>query len=153
MICDAMLFADRPPEPLAEHLGYLMNWAANRSRRAFVTALTPLGLRPPLYGLMVVAQANPGLTQQELAELAQIDPSTLVAQIDELEAAGMAERRPHPDDRRKRAIHLTATGERTLTRAKEIATEVGADLVAPLSAAERAELKRLLHKLTGLDER
>jgi MarR family transcriptional regulator, lower aerobic nicotinate degradation pathway regulator len=153
MICSTMLSSDRPPEPLSEHVGYLMNWAANRSRRAFVTALTPLGLRPPLYGLMVVAQANPGRTQQQLAELSQIDPSTLVAQIDELEAMGMAERRPHAEDRRKRAIHLTSKGERTLVRARELATAVGADLVAPLNARERAELTRLLHKLTGLDER
>ncbi len=148
-----MLSSDRPPEPLANHVGYLMNWAATRSRRAFVTALTPLGLRPPLYGLLVVAHANPGRTQQQLAELAQIDPSTLVAQIDELEAAGLAERRPDAEDRRKRAIHLTPDGEQALVRAREIAVQVGEDLLAPLSARERAELQRLMHKLTGLDER
>src|SRR5262249_43022017 len=134
MICGLMLSSDRPPEPLSEHLGYLMNWAAMRSRRAFVMALTPLGLRPPPDGLMVVAAANPGKTQQQLAELAQIDPSTLVAQIDELEKAGMAERRPDADDRRKRAIYLTANGERTLARARAVATEIGEDLVAPLNA-------------------
>jgi DNA-binding MarR family transcriptional regulator len=148
-----MLSSDRPPEPLANHIGYLMNWAATRSRRAFVTALTPLGLRPPLYGLLIVARANPGLTQQQLAELVQIDPSTLVAQIDELEAAGLAERRPDAEDRRKRAIHLTSDGEQTLARAREIAEHVGEDLVAPLNARERTELRRLMHKLTGLDER
>jgi len=130
-----------------------MNWAAVRSRRAFVAALTPLGLRPPLYGLMVVAEANPGRTQQQLAELAQIDPSTLVAQIDELEAAGMAERRPDAEDRRKRAIYLTPKGQRALGQARQLATKIGEDLVAPLSEGERSELKRLLHKLTGLDER
>ena len=73
----------------------------------------------------------------------------MVALIDELEAAGMAERRPHDEDRRKRAIHLTAHGERTLTEAREIAKQVGGDLLAPLTAAERAEFARLLHKLTG----
>src|SRR5262245_1361819 len=107
-----MLSTDRPPEPLSEHVGYLLSWVANRSRRAFVDALAPLGLRPSLYSLMLVAHADPGLTQQQLAELARVDPSSLVSQIDELEAANMAERRPHAEDRRKRAIHLTAEGER-----------------------------------------
>jgi len=148
-----MLYADHPPEQLADQLGYLMNWAATRSRRAFVTALTPLGLSPPQYGLLVIAHANPGATQQQLAELAQIDPSTMVARIDELERAGLAERRPHPDDRRKRAIHLTARGEQELARARAVAAQVGEDLLAPLSARERAEFTRLLHKLTGLSDR
>ncbi len=148
-----MLSADHPPEPLADQLGYLLNWAANRSRRRFVEALTPLGLRPQQYGLLVIAAGHPGATQQQLAELTQIDPSSMVALLDELEAAGMAERRPHDEDRRKRAIHLTAHGERTLTEASEIAKQVGGDLLAPLTAAERTEFARLLHKLTGVGER
>lgn len=153
MICELMLSADTPPPALADQLGYLMNWAAMRSRRAFVTALTPLGLRPQQYGLLVVAADHPGVTQQQLAGLAQIDASTMVALIDELETAGLAERRPDADDRRKRAIHLTAHGEQTLEHARAIATQVGGELLAPLSARERAEFARLLHKLTGLPAR
>jgi DNA-binding MarR family transcriptional regulator len=150
MIGVAMMFFDRPPEALAGHLGYLMNWLAIRSRRAFVTALAPLGLHPRQYGVLVIAGTAPGSTQQQLAELAQIDPSTLVALIDELEAAGLAERRPHVDDRRKRAIHLTPRGEEVLAEAQAIAVEIGQELTAPLNAGERAELTRLVHKLTGL---
>ncbi len=148
-----MLFADRPPEPLADYPGYLMNWVANRSRRSFVEALAPLGLRPQQYGLLAIAASHPGVAQQRLAELAQIDPSSMVALLDELEAAGLAERRPYDEDRRKRAIHLTAHGERTLAQAREVAKQVGGDLLAPLTVAERAEFTRLLHKLTGVGER
>jgi DNA-binding MarR family transcriptional regulator len=153
MICEAMLSADRPPEPLSDYVGFLLNWTANRSRRRFVEALTPLGLRPQQYGLLVIAAEHPGTTQQQLAELARIDPSSMVALIDELEAAGIAERRPHSEDRRKREIHLTAHGERMLAQAREVAKQVGADLLAPLTADERAEFTRLLHKLTGAGER
>lgn len=145
-----MMFSDRPPEALAGHLGYLMNWTAIRSRRSFFTALAPLGLDPRRYGFLVIAATAPGATQQELAERAQIDPSSLVALIDELEAAGLAERRPHVDDRRKRAIHLTAKGEKVLAQAQAIADQLGDELTEPLTAAERTELKRLLHKLTGM---
>jgi DNA-binding MarR family transcriptional regulator len=144
-----MMSADRPTEALAGHLGYLMNWVAIRSRRAFLVALAPLGLQPRQYGLLVVAAASPGATQQQLAERAEIDPSSMVALIDELEAAGLAERRPDAEDRRKRAIHLTPHGEDVLAQARAIATEIGNDLTAPLSPAERAELTRLLRKLTG----
>jgi DNA-binding MarR family transcriptional regulator len=152
MIFTRMMFADRPPEALAEHLGFLMNWLAIRSRRAFVAALTPLGLDPRQYGLLVIMTGSPGATQQELAQRAEIDPSSMVALIDELEAAGLAERRPHSDDRRKRAIHLTAGGERALVDARAVAEQLGEDLTAPLTRAEAAELMRLLRKITGLED-
>jgi len=82
-----------PPQALADHLGYIVNWAAMHSRRASVDALAPLGLDPRGYGVLVVAATAPGATQQQLAKLAQIDPSSLVGLIDELEASGLVERR------------------------------------------------------------
>ena len=45
----------------------------------------------------------------------------MVAVIDELEELGLAERRPHPADRRKHAVHLTGSGRRMLARAREVA--------------------------------
>ena len=126
-----------------------MNWAAARSQHALADALTPLGLDPRRYGLIVVAATAPGATQQELAAFAQIDPSTLVELIDKLEAAGLAERRPHPDDRRKRAIYLTDRGEAALAEARVAVQRIGDELTRRLTDKERAELTRLVQKLTA----
>ena len=71
--------------------------------------------------------------------------------IDELEERGLAERRPHPLDRRKRTIHLTGKGKRLLDRAREEGERAGREHFAPLTAAERKELGRLLRKLAGLE--
>ena len=38
----------------------------------------------------------------------------MVQSLDALEKAGFAERRPHPTDRRKRAVHVTPKGEDVL---------------------------------------
>jgi DNA-binding MarR family transcriptional regulator len=53
-------------------------------------------------------------TQIELARLVGLDKTTMVATLDELEAAGLAERRPSPSDRRARIIAVTEAGERTV---------------------------------------
>ena len=76
----------------------------------FAKALEPLGLRPPHFGVMQLIASDPGITQQELADRSLIDASSMVAVVDELEEFGFAERRPHPGDRRKHSVHLTADG-------------------------------------------
>ena len=45
----------------------------------------------------------------------------MVALVDRLEEGKLLERRPHPDDRRIRALYLTADGHETLGRAAEVA--------------------------------
>jgi DNA-binding MarR family transcriptional regulator len=74
----------------------------------------------------------------------------MVAVIDELEQAGLAERRQHPDDRRKRAVHLTPRGRRTLQRARDVARQTAQEVFAPLDEEERETLRVLLRKLAGV---
>jgi DNA-binding MarR family transcriptional regulator len=116
----------------------------------FATGLEPIGLRPPHFGVMTLIAANPGLTQQELVGLSMIDPSSMVAILDELEERGIAERKPNPDDRRKHAVHLTRRGRAALAKAREVAISVAEDALAPLDAGERDALQVLLRKLAGL---
>jgi DNA-binding MarR family transcriptional regulator len=71
--------------------------------------------------------------------------------IDELEEMGLAERRRHPDDRRKHAVHLTARGRRKLERAREAAIQMAREVFAPLEPEELETLRRLLRKLAGVE--
>src|SRR5438045_3000124 len=112
-------FDNPPPEPLASAPGFLLSWNGQRMAALFAQALEPLELHPRHFGVMNLIDAHPGTTQRELVEGSLIDPSSMVAVIDELEEMGLAERRPHPDDRRKHAVHLTAKGKRRLVRARE----------------------------------
>jgi DNA-binding MarR family transcriptional regulator len=65
--------------------------------------------------------------------------------------AGLAERRPHPSDRRKHAVYLTAAGRRMLQRAREVAAETAEDTFSRLSEREIQTLRRLLRKLSGVE--
>ena len=66
-------------------------------------------------------QAHEGAIQQQIGSAMRIDPSTMVALVDQLEGAGLAKRRPHPQDRRAREVLITPKGRRTLMRARELA--------------------------------
>jgi MarR family transcriptional regulator, lower aerobic nicotinate degradation pathway regulator len=146
-----MRFDRPPPEPLASAPGFLLSWNGRRTAHEFARALEPLGLRPPHFGVMTLISAEPGLTQQDLAGRSLIDPSSMVAVVDELEELGYAERQIHPGDRRKHAIHLTPDGRRVLERARTVAINLAKDILAPLDAAEVETLRRLLRKLAGVE--
>jgi DNA-binding MarR family transcriptional regulator len=143
---------DRGPIPgeLAQFPGYLLARLGESSSRRFREALEAGGdLHPRHFGVMTMVAAQPGMTQQQLHEKTGIDPSSMVAVIDELESGGLAERRPHPGDRRARTIFLTDAGLDTLRDVKQLVAELQRELFAPLTAEEARTLHALLRKLAG----
>jgi MarR family transcriptional regulator, lower aerobic nicotinate degradation pathway regulator len=147
-----MMGEERPPEALAGYTGFLMNWVGARSRARFAQALNErTGLHPREFGVLNMLARTPGVTQHEIGEGAGVDPSTMVATLDSLEERGLAERRPHPEDRRKRAVYLTPAGEETLSAGRKVGASVAREVFGPLSAEERKLLHSLLRKLSGLD--
>lgn len=147
----AMRFDGPPPEPLASAPGFLLSWNGQRIAARFAAALEPLGLRPPLFGVLTLINSEPGLTQQRLVARSHIDASSMVAVLDELEERRLAERRTHPSDRRKHAIHLTAKGKKALEKARAAAIASAKEVFEPLEAAEVETLRDLLRKLAGVE--
>lgn len=146
-----MRFDVPPPEPLASAPGFLLSWNGQRMAHVFAATLEPLGLRPPHFGVLTLIDSHPGCAQQELVDRSLIDPSSMVAVIDELEELGLAERRAHPGDRRKHAVHLTADGQRTLQQARQLAIETAKETFSALTAREVETLRGLLRKLAGVE--
>jgi DNA-binding MarR family transcriptional regulator len=131
---------------VAEFAGQLFFrlWRASHTRIA--DALGTIGLTPASFGLLNVLAAREGAMQQELGAAMGVDPSTMVALIDGLEKDGLAKRRPHPSDRRARAVAITPKGRRTLERGRQMAAEVEDDVLRGLTASERRQLLKLLRQ-------
>jgi DNA-binding MarR family transcriptional regulator len=131
---------------VAEFAGQLFFrlWRASHTRIA--EALTSIGLTPASFGLLNVLGAREGAIQQQLGSEMGIDPSTMVSLIDELEAAGLARRRPHAKDRRAREVAITAKGRRVLERGRGLAMQVEDEVLRGLSGAERRQLLTLLRR-------
>jgi MarR family transcriptional regulator, transcriptional regulator for hemolysin len=81
-----------------------------------------------------------GINQTALAEILEIEPITLVRQIDRLEAAGWIERRLDPTDRRVRLLHLTESAQPILERMRELGTATKAETLASLTPAQQEAL-------------
>jgi DNA-binding MarR family transcriptional regulator len=144
------MWEDGPiPQELGVFPGYLLARLGEASRRRFHKALEPEGLHPRHFGVMTMVAAHPGMSQQQLHEKTAIDPSSMVAVIDELEARGLAKRRPDPSDRRTRTIFLTEQGEATLARVRGLAANLQREFFGALTAEERRTLHALLRKLAG----
>ncbi len=98
--------------------------------------------------LSFLAEAGP-VSQQELGVALRINPSNLVGLLDVLEADGLLVRTRDREDRRRHLVELTGAGRRRLAQAWQAAEATERDLLAPLSAAERTQLRGALERLVG----
>ncbi|TVT19443.1 MarR family transcriptional regulator [Amycolatopsis acidiphila] len=127
--------------------GFLLARAGGKAIRAVNRALEPFGLRTRHFTVLMAAAEHGGLSQRELGDLLGIDPSAVVALVDDLQRAGLVRRDPHPEDRRTRLVVLTGVGEKTFDQATEVALKVEDEAFAPLDAGERATLIELLRRI------
>jgi len=137
---------NRRDAAVAEFAGQLFFrlWRVSHTRTA--DALKKVGLTPASFALLNVLGAREGAIQQQLSSDMDIDPSAMVKLIDELERAGLAERRRRPGDRRAWAVTITGTGRRKLEAARELAKRVEDEVLGGLSAADRRQLRALLRR-------
>ena len=131
---------------LPDLLGYRLRLAQQAVFRDFAASIPEVS--PGRAGMLLLIDANPGVTQGRLARAVRLERSTMVGVVDALEARGLIERR-RGEDRRTNGLWLTRAGRARLGRIKR-RIEVHEDRVAArLSAAERKALLALLEKLAG----
>src|SRR5262245_17790072 len=138
-----------PAGGLAGSATFLLSKVGFEASQRFRSMLEPLGLEPRQFALLRHVADAEGQTQQALGDTLGIPKSRMVALIDDLEERGLVERRMRPDDRRARALHVTAQGGRCLTEAMEIAAEHEALVRQRLSPHDHRELVRILQRLAG----
>lgn len=131
---------------VAEFAGQLFFWIWRAMHTRTAQALDSIGLTPALFAILNVLGAREGAIQQQLSSDMGIDPSAMVKLINELETAGLAERRRRPGDRRAWEVSITPKGRRTLERARGLAMQVEGEVLGGLSAAERSQLLTLLRR-------
>ena len=137
------LDGDRAPSSIA----FLLSQVGILASQRFAERIAEAGLHPPQFRVMNMVDAAEGCSQQAIAEAIGAPPSRMVAIVDELEEQGLVERRPHPSDRRVRALYLTDGGPQDARRGPQDRgrTRRGAD--GGFSAADRKRLAAFLRKV------
>tara|TARA_Y100000780_G_C13440923_1_gene323317 strand:+ start:11 stop:436 length:426 start_codon:yes stop_codon:yes gene_type:complete len=108
-----------------------------RWRKMLDERLKDLGVTQARWSTMVyLEKGGEGLTQRELASLMAIENPTLVRLLDSLEQQGLIERRPCPNDRRARRLHLTNAGRAFMDDLSERAEVLREEMLEGISDEE-----------------
>jgi len=121
-------------------LGFVLHDVSRLLRRRFDGRARTIGLTRSQWSVLAHLSRYEGINQAALADILEIEPITLVHQLDRLEAAGWIERRLDPEDRRVRLLYLTDRGRPILDRMHELGSETRAEAVAGLSPEEQDRL-------------
>ena len=135
------------PEMLIKSTGYLISTIGRLLRERFEQTIRPTGLRARHIGVLASLKAHGPLAQGAVAQQQAMDKSTMVAVVDDLEAAGFVERRRNPFDRRIYDLTLTEAGAHKLAAAAAAVAEVQPQWFAALNEEEQGHLHALLTRL------
>jgi MarR family transcriptional regulator, transcriptional regulator for hemolysin len=133
---------------LSENLCWLLARASHSLTTQLTEALAELGVSPRAHCVLSTAMTGE-YTQTALAQSVGLDKTTMVVTIDELETAGLAERRPAAGDRRARIVSVTKAGERKVAEGREIVARIQAGALASLPVREREQFVAALARLVG----
>jgi DNA-binding MarR family transcriptional regulator len=142
----------RPPDPewlRAPGAAFLLSQLGFLSGRLWRERLDPLGVDPQLVMVLRLVASDEGRSQQALGAALHIAASRMVGLIDDLEERGLVERRPNPDDRRARSLHVTPAGRKLLGRVAEVSKRHEEDLTRGLTPTERRRLLDLLGRMAA----
>ena len=124
------------PAALSSDLCWLLARASHGLTTELTAALEEVGVSPRAHSVLATAMTGE-LTQTEIARAVGLDKTTMVVTVDELEAAGLAERRPSSSDRRARVIVVTEAGEQAAREAEKVLDRVRDDVLSSLDPDER----------------
>jgi DNA-binding MarR family transcriptional regulator len=124
-----------------------------RETRRLIAAHGDDGLRLPHLAILTsLAETGPG-AQRDISARLRIDPSDLVAFLDDLERAGLATRERDSTDRRRYLVSLTDKGRVAQQRRLAASQRMDDALLTPLTEAEREQLQALLLRVYAHHDR
>ena len=110
----------------------------------FTEALEPFGIRPRHVAALIELRDRGELSQQSLCGQLHLDPTNLVAILNELEQRGYATRRRDPQDRRRHLVEVSKKGLAVIDKVSEAMDRVEAELLGALEPADRDRMEGLL---------
>jgi DNA-binding MarR family transcriptional regulator len=144
--------AERPIDlgALNRHLGYFIRRAQVWVFQDFIRSLKSLHISPAQYSVLLVIDANPGLSQAELARTLGIQRARMVRVLHRLDKRGLTRRLQSSDDGRTHALRLTPKGQETLRRAQLSAEQHEARLIERLGAEPYKTMRNILHAFQSM---
>ncbi len=136
-----------PPSRMRRLPSWLVAQTARRAQRLVEDALAQEGARRQHFVVLTSLAEQGAASQAGLGRRLWIDRSDLHAILNDLEQRGWVARVRDQQDRRRNVVALTRAGRTALARLDKRVDAAQDALLAPLPAADRRELRRLLERL------
>jgi MarR family transcriptional regulator, lower aerobic nicotinate degradation pathway regulator len=137
-----------PPAKLAGLPTWLLSRANARSQAVLTDAFAEFDLRPIHFRTLSTLGEYDALSQADLGRLLHLDRKDVAVTLHELEDRRLVDRSPDPADGRRNVVTLTDDGRDLLPRLERLVGDVQAQVLSPLTAAERTTLITILAKLS-----
>ena len=135
--------ADGPPDTAIRVWAALNEFVIEHDRRRALRAALDLG--PAKVEVLIKLLDGP-MTLRQIARAVEVDPPAATVGVDQLEARGLVHRTPHPDDNRRKLVHLTDAGRDAAERGQAILAEPPPALTN-LDPDDLARLDEILNRL------
>jgi DNA-binding MarR family transcriptional regulator len=132
-------------DPLRDYPGYALRRASAATMQRLAGGLQALDLRASEASILVVIEANPGITQSEIGRLLDIAGANMAPLMRGLHERGLVER--NPVDGRSHALQLTASGRTLNTKVRKVLRFHEDELLQKIPPADRATFLRILHAI------
>lgn len=130
-----------------DSLGYALRRAQMRAYDLFFEMLSETGLSPARLTALSMIATEPEINQASLAQRLDISGPSVLKMVDSLEAAGLVERLPSDEDRRRYKLLVTTVGRAKLQELRAATARFEESLAQGLSPAERKQLLALLDRV------
>ena len=137
-----------PKQPISP-LGYLIHDVARLMKRRFEDHAKAQGLTLPQWRALAHLSWSDGMSQVALAGSIETDPMTLSGILDRLEAKGLAERVPDPNDSRAKLVQITERAQVMVAEMKGIAADLYEESFSGVSPEERTVLTKALTQISS----
>jgi MarR family transcriptional regulator, organic hydroperoxide resistance regulator len=128
-------------------LGYNLRRAQIALWRDFNRTVREGDVRPGVFSLLILVDANPGIAQIDLANQLDIDKATIVGLVHRLERQHWVVRKTSSADRRRQGVFITPAGRTTLKNLREEMLEHEMRFTRLFNAEELAQLIAFLRRI------
>ncbi len=132
---------------LQDLLGFHIRRAQVLNFRLFHKHVIDPEATPTQFAMLVLIEANPGLSQVELGEVLDMDRATTTAVVDKLHAARWISKERSRVDRRKHELLITDAGKQALKSMLRAVSDHEKQFASGLTADEAVQLLALMRKL------
>jgi DNA-binding MarR family transcriptional regulator len=137
----------RLPEELVASSLFLLKRLGMSAKERSLPAYEEAGVHPYHYAILVALDSGTHETQGSIADSLGYDKGQLVGLLDELEEAGLVERRRDQADRRRQIVQMTPAGKKQLEQLRRLTAQIEDEFMSSLSESEREQLHGMLLRL------